>query len=179
MRKTALLLLLAMSTMVACNLLAPNKQQENAPAENQPAEEAQPAQQPKATTPAQPKAEAETATKTEEAEPEVPAKVPKAGLGVIFVTDMKEGTLRVKVDGERAYESAFQRGSSLTDKELRIEKELTFPSGTRELRFAVLDGSGRRVAMKEYKMVFDPKTHHTVKIAVMGDKMEMTLEMIE
>jgi glucose/arabinose dehydrogenase len=177
MRKTAILLLLAMSTMVACNLLAPNKQQENAPAENQPAESTQTMQQPEATTPAKPKTE--TATKTEEAAPAVPEKVPKAGLGVIFLTDMKEGTLRVKIDGERAYESAFQRGSSFTDKELRIEKELTFPSGQHELRFAVLDGSGKRVAMKEYKMVFDPKTHHAVKISVLGDKMEMTLEMIE
>ncbi len=113
---------------------------------------------------------------SEEGEPE---KVGKAGLGVIFVTEeMKGGLFRVKVNGEKLVEHTFEAGSSLTGKEIRVERELTFPAGENTLKFIVQDAGGMK-AFKEHTMVFEPKSHHVIKIECDENPSSMTLKILE
>jgi len=191
MKKWLLLsiLVLAAVLLVAC------KPAEQPAEEAEPAEQAAPAPAPTperpAVTPGEPaaeatsegeaeapEAEAEGDEATEDGEDAEPEKVAKAGLGVIFVTEMEEGLFRVKANDEKLVEHTFQRGSSITGKEIRVERELTFPAGETTLKFVVQDPAGMK-AYKEHTMVFAPKSHHVIKIKVKDNPSTMALEILE
>ena len=190
MKKLMLLgiLILAIVMIVACQPAEqPAEDAETAPAETTTSAPAPAPNQPAAPaeTPAEGEAEGETEGEAEgeaeegEGEEGEPEKVAKAGLGVIFVTEeMKSGLFRVKVNDEKLVEHTFERGSSLTDKEIRVERELTFPAGESTLKFIVQDSEGMK-AFKEHTMVFEPKAHHVIKIECDENPSSMTLKILE
>lgn len=176
---------LALSIVLAASLCACGKSEtptENAAAET-PSEPAQGSavEKPQAAAPRTPPPAtkpAETRAPAEPAAPTADSKAQRAGLGVIFVTDVKEGIFRVKVDNAKVFETAFQ-GGSFGSKETRVEKELRLDSGDRHLKFAVVDKSNGRVVVREYTMGFKPKSHHVVKLTLTGNDNAMNLEIKE
>lgn len=128
-----------------------------------------------ATEPAKPKPK-------EPAKPEEPAKeeekVAKAGLGVIFVTNVRTGEFRVKIDNKLIIEHSFSGKKGGKAEELRFERELKFEPGNRNFKFVCEDNQGSK-GVKELPLVFNPGQHKVVKISVIGAPGDMKLEILE
>lgn len=162
------------------------QQSEEPPAETKPTEqkvEEKPTQ-PKPKEPEkQPSKTTTTETTTKQEEPKEEAKqeeqkVPKAGLGVIFITNIRTGVFRVKMDDEKIYEQFFQGRKSGKAEELRFEKEFKFEPGSHKFKFVCEDNQGSR-GIKELDLNFQPGQHKVIKITAKGAPGDIKLEMIE
>lgn len=167
----------------------PQPQEEQVEPPQQPAEEqAEPPQQPPTTPPAQkpvtpPPPKKDTTKPAEPAKPEEPteeAKVSKAGLGVIFVTNVRTGAFRVKMDDQKppAIDHSFAGKKGGKAEELRFERELKFEPGAHKFKFVCEDNEGSK-GIKEIDWNFSPGQHKVVKITVMGAPGDIKLEVIE
>lgn len=183
--------------LVSCNLsnLFKGKEEVQPPAQEEqqtqpPAKEQQPPQVPVTPPPPQkpketkPKPPAETQKPAEETKPKEetkPAeekKVPEAGLGVIFVTNVRTGVFRVKVDDEKQIDHSFSGKQSGRADEQRLERELKFPPGEHKFKFVCEDNQGSK-GVKEMTMVFKPGEHKVVKVVVKGAPGDIKLELLE
>ena len=126
-----------------------------APPPNQPAS-TQPTPPPAApaTAPATPGASANApAAPTEPAE----AKVKKALIGVVFTTNLAQGTFRVKVD------EAVLLDHSFSGEKTRVARELKAEPGKRMVRFVVTDAKGVR-GLREETMNLESGKHYTLRV---------------
>jgi len=114
-----------------------------------------------------------TATPAEEE-----VKVPKAGLGVIFVTNVRTGAFRVKMDDEKVIDHSFQGKERGKADEIRHEQELKFPPGEHKFKFVCEDNQGSK-GVKEMALVFNPGQHKVVKVIVKGAPGDIKLEILE
>jgi type IV secretory pathway VirB10-like protein len=114
---------------------------------------------------------AEEATKEEE-------KVPMAGMGVIFVTNVRTGAFRVKIDDDKVIDHTFQGKSSGKADEIRYEKELKFPPGDHKFKFVCEDNQGSK-GTKELSLSLQPREHKVVKVTVKGAPGDIKLEILE
>ena len=108
---------------------------------------------------------------------EEPVKKEKAGFGMIFVTNIKTGTLKVKVDKKVKLTHSFQRGSSISSKDLEFDKEFKVKAGPHKVKFIVTDDAGSR-GVKAMDMNFQPNSHHVFKVIVKGAPGDIVLQMI-
>lgn len=195
---TMLIGLILVVVLVSCNLsnLFKGKEEVQAPAQEeqqteQPAEEQRPVEEPVTPPPPpppqkeiKPKPPVETQKPVEEAKPAEETKpveeekVPKAGLGVIFVTNVRTGVFRVKIDGEKVFDHSFSGKRSGKAKEQRFEREFKFPPGEHKFKFVCEDNQGSR-GVKEMAMVFKPGEHKVVRIVVKGAPGDIKLELLE
>ncbi len=194
---TLLVGIILAAVLLSCSLTDMFKKKEEPPPQPQeeqveppqpPAEEqAEPPQQPPTTPPAEkpvtpPPAKKDTTKPAEPAKPEEPAveeeKVPKAGLGVIFVTNVRTGAFRVKMDDEKVIDHSFQGKKSGKADEIRHEQELKFPPGEHKFKFVCEDNEGSK-GVKEMALVFAPGQHKVVKIIVKGAPGDIKLEILE
>ena len=118
----------------------------------------------------------DTTSETPEVEKPV-TKKEKAGFGMIFVTNIKTGTLKVKVDKKVKLTHSFQRGSSFTRKNLEFDKEFRVKAGPHKVKFIVTDDAGSR-GVKAMDMNFKPNSHHVFKVIVKGAPGDIVLQMI-
>lgn len=193
---TIIIGIILVAVLVSCNWsnLFKGKEEVTPPEQEQqqtepPAEEQQPPQQPVTPPPpppkeTKPKPPAETQKPAEETKPEEETKpveeekVPQAGLGVIFVTNVRTGAFRVKVDDEKLIDHSFAGKQSGKAEEQRFERELKFPPGEHKFKFVCEDNQGSK-GVKEMAMVFKPGEHKVVKIVVKGAPGDIKLELLE
>jgi len=94
---------------------------------------------------------------------DTPVETEPVKLGVIFITDIKSGTFKIKA-GEKVSTNHFQAtGNDLT----RVEANLLFPSDVKQLKFVVRDdkgGKGKRGLPIHWK----PGTSHVIKVKSVG-----------
>ena len=189
-----------MGLLVACdlsNMFKKKDQQEPPPAA---ATEPPPAvaTAPEPSTPAEPKPQSSPAPKPRPSTPTAPApkpapsaapptpsqnpvdqgttvpppKVKKAGLGVIFQGNIKQGQFRVKADNVLVYELAF------SGKDTRATKELLLEPGQHLMKFVVIDAKGVR-GVKDETMNFNPGRHQTVRVSVKDTPGAIVVEHLE
>lgn len=197
---TLLVGIILAAVLVSCSLTdmfkkkeepPPQPQEEQVEPPQQPAEEqVEPPQQPPTTPPAErpvtpPPAKKDTTKPAEPAKPEEPAvkeeeNLPKAGLGVIFVTNVRTGAFRVKIDDQKppAIDHSFQGKKGGKAEEIRHEQELKFPPGNHKFKFVCEDNEGSK-GVKEIDLGFAPGQHKVVKITVKGAPGDIKLEIIE
>jgi hypothetical protein len=96
----------------------------------------------------------------------------KAFLGVIFVTDLKEGMFRVKSDKETLLDHSF------SGKDVRVERELKVPAGTQTLKFIVINKSGAR-GIRTLDVNYKTRSHHTVRVVCKESPGNIALEILE
>jgi len=153
-----------------------------APSE-EPAEQETPAEKPAPAKPAPAKpADDAKPAEGDDAKPAEGDDVEKkemAGLGVIFVTDLKKGIFRVKADGENLVDHTFEGGSGMMKKEVRVERELKLAAGEHKMKFVVVDTEEEAKGFKEHVMIFEPKSHHVVKIKAKGGAKNIAMEILE
>jgi hypothetical protein len=133
---------------------------------------------PKDTTkPADKNTTGETKTAEETAAEE---NIPKAGLGIIFVTNVRTGAFRVKVDDQKppAIDHSFAGKKGGKAEEQRYEQELKFPPGEHKFKFVCEDNQGSK-GIKEETFVFKPGQHKVVRITVKGAPGDIKLEIVE
>lgn len=194
---TLIIALILVMVLVSCNLsnlfkgkeeVPPPAQEEEKPVEQPPATEEQEPKEPvnpptppkevKPKQPAETKKPVEETKPKEETKPVEEEKVPEAGLGVIFVTNVRTGAFRVKVDNEKIIDHSFQGKQSGKAEEKRFERELKFPPGEHKFKFVCEDNQGSK-GVKEIAMVFKPGEHKVVKVVVMGAPGDIKLELLE
>lgn len=196
---TVLIGLILVVVLISCNLsnlfkgkeeVQPPTQQEEEQQSEPPVIEEQQPQEPKTPPPpppqkeTKPKPPAETQkpvkeTQTqEETKPAEEEKIPQAGLGVIFLTNVRTGAFRVKVDDEKLIDHSFMGKQSGKADEKRFERELKFPPGEHKFKFVCEDNQGSK-GVKEMAMVFKPGEHKVVKVVVKGAPGDIKLELIE
>ncbi|MGA9752483.1 MAG: hypothetical protein WBS54_11915 [Acidobacteriota bacterium] len=141
---------------------APTKTQPEKPAATQPATP-QTATQP-ATSPATPPATPATTETT--------AKGKKAGLGVIFTTDLEKGSFRLKSDNDVLIDHTF------SGKDVRVTRELLLPAGAHQLKFVVADERGAR-GVRTMDVTYQPGTHHVIKVQGGKSPGDITLTILE
>ena len=151
---------------------APTKPQPQKPAATQPA-----ATQPAPTQPAAPQTTAQPAPPpaTPPATPattETPVKVKKAGLGVIFTTDLEKGSFRLKSDNDILIDHTF------SGKDVRVTRELLLPAGAHQLKFVVADEKGAR-GVRTMDVTYQPGTHHVIKVQGGKSPGDITLIILE
>jgi len=135
-------------------------------------------QQPPPPTPSQPSGGYDTPdTYTEEELPPEPVKEKKAGLGVILETDIGGGVFRVKVDKEKIFEHPIYEGKGR--KPWRLERELRVPAGQHRLRFVVEDFRNGVRGRQDMNIVYNPGSHHVIKVKAMGSAKNMTIQILE
>ncbi|MEW5764750.1 MAG: hypothetical protein ACOYXN_03805 [Acidobacteriota bacterium] len=96
----------------------------------------------------------------------------KAFLGVIFITDLKEGMFRVKSDTDTLLDHSF------SGKDIRVERELKVPAGTQTLKFIVINKAGAR-GIRTLDVNYKPRTHHTVRVVCKESPGNIALEILE
>lgn len=168
----------------------PNEVQEQQ--EQQGQETQQPQEEPKVATPpppSQPPQQEKPKTKTpppketpkeleqpqttEEAE-----EVPPAGMGIIFVTNVRTGVFRVKMDDEKIIEHSFSGKKSGKAEEQRFTREIKFVPGEHKFKFVCEDNQGSR-GVKELSLSLKPREHKVIKVTVKGAPGDMKLEILE
>lgn len=140
-----------------------------------------PQEEPVTPPPSKPKTKPAEPVKPEEpAEPVEEEKVPKAGLGVIFITNVRTGAFRVKIDDQKppAIDHSFAGKKGGKADELRFERELKFEPGAHKFRFVCEDNEGSK-GVKELDMNFAPGQHKVVRVVVKGAPGDIKLEILE
>ncbi|HNQ77543.1 MAG TPA: hypothetical protein PK747_08905 [Acidobacteriota bacterium] len=140
-----------------------------------------PQEEPVTPPPSKPKTKPAEPVKSEEpAEPVEEEKIPKAGLGVIFITNVRTGAFRVKIDDQKppAIDHSFAGKKGGKADELRFERELKFEPGAHKFRFVCEDNEGSK-GVKELDMNFAPGQHKVVRVVVKGAPGDIKLEILE
>lgn len=185
------------AVLLSCSLTDMFKKKEEPPTQPPQEEQVEPPQPPveeteppppppqeKPSTPAPSKPSTKPAEPVKPAEPAEPAveeeKVPKAGLGVIFITNVRTGAFRVKMDDQKppAIDHSFAGKKGGKADELRFERELKFEPGAHKFRFVCEDNEGSK-GVKELDMNFAPGQHKVVKVVVKGAPGDIKLEILE
>jgi hypothetical protein len=188
---TLLVGLMLVAVLVSCNFSNLFKGKEEVPPPQQEEQETQPPPPPEETKPVTPpkkpvtpppkdttKPADKTTTGTAGTEEAVTEPVPKAGLGVIFVTNVRTGAFRVKIDDEKVIDHSFAGKKGGKAEEMRFERELKFEPGERKFKFVCEDNQGSK-GVKEMALVFNPGQHKVVKIIVKGSPGDIKLEILE